>query len=65
MLDLAIEFFIDSYAVFWDDSYSKRQTASDTKSKALRQLQLAISRNQSRNTYEVVLATKMHYAAEV
>lgn len=65
MLDLAIEFLIDSYAVFWDDSYSKRQTASDTKSKALRQLQLAISRNQSRNTYEVVLATKMHYAAEV
>ena len=65
MLDLAVEFLIDSHAVFWDDSYSRRQTASATKSKALGQLQLAVSHDQSRNTYEMVLATKMHYAAEV
>lgn len=65
MLDLAVEFLIDSHAVFWDDSYSKRQTATATKSKALKELQLAVSIDQSRNTYEMVLATKMHYAAEV
>lgn len=65
MLDLAVEFLIDSHAVYWDDSYSKRQTASATKSKALRRLQLAIFQCQTRNTYEMVLATKMHYAAEV
>lgn len=65
MLDLAVEFLIDSHAVFWDDSYSKRQRASATKSKALKQLQLAVSQNHSRNTYEMALATKMHYAAEV
>lgn len=64
-LDLAVQFLVDSHAVFWDDSYSKRQTASATKSRALRHLQLAVSQNQSRNTYEMVLATKMHYAAEV
>lgn len=64
MLDLAVEFLIDSHAVYRDDSYSKRQSASATKSKALRELQLAISQTQTRNTYEVVLATKIHYAAE-
>jgi hypothetical protein len=65
MLDFAVEFLIDSHAVYWDDSYSKRQVASATKSKALRELQLAVSQSQTRNTYEMVLATKMHYAAEV
>jgi hypothetical protein len=65
MLDLAIEFLIDSHAVYWDDSYSKRQVASATKSRALKELQLAVSHTASHNTYEMVLATKMHYAAEV
>ena len=65
MLDLAIEFLINSHAVYWNDSYSKRQAASATKSKALKELQLAMSENQTRNTYEMVLTTKMHYAAEV
>lgn len=65
MLDLAVEFLIDSHAVYWDDSYSKRQTAHATKSKALKELQLAVSQSQTRNTYEMVLATKIHYAAEV
>lgn len=65
MLDLAVEFLIDSHAVYWDDSYSKRRTASITKSKALKELQLAVSQDETRNTYEMVLATKMHYAAEV
>lgn len=65
MVDLAVEFLIDSNAVYWDDSYSKRQIASATKSRALKELQLAVSQAQSQNTYEMVLATKMHYAAEV
>ncbi|KAF3039733.1 hypothetical protein E8E12_006068 [Didymella heteroderae] len=64
MLDLAVEFLIDSHAVYWDDSYSKRRAASVTKSKALKRLQLAVPQDQSRKTYEMVLATKMHYAAE-
>jgi hypothetical protein len=65
ILDFAVEFLINSYAVYRDDCYSKRQIASTTKSKALKELQLAVANTQSRNTYEVVLATKMHYAAEV
>lgn len=65
MLDLAVEFLIDSHAVYWEDSYSKRHAASATKSRALRELQLAVSQSQTRNTYEMVIATKMHYAAEV
>lgn len=65
MLDLAVEFLIDSHVVYWNDSYSKRQAASATKSRALKELQLAVSQTQTRNTYEMVLATKMHYAAEV
>ncbi|KAJ8117699.1 hypothetical protein OPT61_g1160 [Boeremia exigua] len=64
VLDLAVEFLIDSHAVYWDNSYSKRQSASTTKSRALRELQLAIAHSETRNTYEMVLATKMHYAAE-
>lgn len=65
MLDLAVEFLIDSHAVYWDDCYTKRQIVSATKSKALEQLQLSVSHSQSCNTYEMALATKMHYAAEV
>lgn len=65
MLDLAVEFLVESHAVYREDSYSKRQAASVTKSKALRELQMAVSQSQTRNTYEMVLATKMHYAAEV
>lgn len=65
MLDLAVEFLIDSHAVYWDDSYTKRQTASAAKSRALRDLQLAVSQIHAHSTYEMVLATKMHYAAEV
>jgi hypothetical protein len=65
MLDLAVEFLVDSHAVFWNDSYSKRQAAGATKSRALKELQLAVSQDCTRKTYEMVLATKMHYAAEV
>jgi hypothetical protein len=65
MLDLAVEFLVDSHAVFWNDSYSKRQAAGATKSRALKELQLAVSQDCTRNTYEMVLATKLHYAAEV
>ena len=65
MLDFAVEFLIDSHAVYCDESYSKRQVARATKSKAMRELQLAVSQSQTRNTYDMVLATKMHYAAEV
>ncbi|KAH7377403.1 hypothetical protein BKA66DRAFT_422314 [Pyrenochaeta sp. MPI-SDFR-AT-0127] len=64
MLDLAVEFLINSYDVFWDDTHSKRKLARSSKAKALRELQLVVLNSQSGPGYEVLLATKMHYAAE-
>ncbi|CAO2649793.1 Nn.00g010850.m01.CDS01 [Neocucurbitaria sp. VM-36] len=64
MLDLAVEFLVNSYAVYWDDTHSKRKLASATKAKALRELQLVVLNSQSKPSYEVLLATKLHYAAE-
>jgi hypothetical protein len=64
-LDLAVEFLINSYSVFWDDTYSNRRLAESTKAKALAELQLAVVNNQSTPSYDVALATKTHYAAEV
>ena len=65
MLDLAVEFLVNSYAVYWDETHSKRKMASATRAKALRELQLVVLNAQSKPSYEVLLATKLHYAAEV
>ena len=65
MLDLAVEFFVNSYAVYCDDTHSKRELARISKTTALRELQLFVMDAHSKPTYEVLLATKMHYAAEV
>jgi hypothetical protein len=65
MLDLAVEFLINSHAVYRDGMHSKREVARVTKAKALRELQLVVSNTQNRPTYDVLLATKMHFAAEV
>jgi hypothetical protein len=65
MLDLAAEFLINSYSTYRDDTHSKRKLARATKAKALRELQLIVLSAQTAPKYEVLLATKMHYAAEV
>jgi hypothetical protein len=65
LVDLAVEFLINSYAVYWDDNYSTRSLARASKEKALKKLQLFVNDGQNKPTYEVLLATKMHYAAEV
>jgi hypothetical protein len=65
MMDLAVEFLINSYDVYWDDTYTKRSAARASKEKALKELQLFVNNGQNRPTYEVILVTKMHYAAEV
>lgn len=63
--DLAVEFLINSHEVFRDDTYSKRRLAQASKEKALKELQLSVLQSSNVPTYEVLLATKMHYAAEV
>jgi hypothetical protein len=65
MMDLAVEFFVDSFAVYWNDTHSKRSLASASKGKALKELQLFVLNTNNKPTYDVLLATKMHYAAEV
>ncbi|RMZ68480.1 Structure-specific endonuclease subunit SLX4 [Pyrenophora seminiperda CCB06] len=65
MLDLAAEFLVNSYAAYRDGMHSKRKLATQSKAKALRELQLVVSGVQNEPTYDVVLATKMHFAAEV
>jgi hypothetical protein len=65
MMDLAVEFFVNSHAVYWDDTHSKRSLAGASKEKALKELQLFVMNANNKPTYEVLLATKMHYAAEV
>lgn len=66
MLDLAVEFFINSHDVYRDETYSKRRLARASKAKALRELQLQVleSAAQTAPSYETILATKTHYAAE-
>lgn len=65
MMDLAVDFLIKSYEVYWDNTYTKRGMARTSKERALKELQLFVNNGQNRPTYEVVLVTKMHYAAEV
>jgi hypothetical protein len=65
MLDLAVQFLVDSHATYRDDMYSKRKVARASKNKALKELQLAVMDTNKGTTYDVLLATKLHYAAEV
>ncbi|KAI4617054.1 uncharacterized protein J4E87_008567 [Alternaria ethzedia] len=64
MLDLAVQFFVDSHATYRDDMHSKRKVARASKAKALKELQLAVMNTDNKVTYDILLATKLHYAAE-
>lgn len=65
MIDLAAEFFVNSYSAYRDRTHSKRRLAQATKAKALRELQLVVLNSRTQPTYDVLIATKMHFAAEV
>jgi len=65
VVDLALEYFADSFAVFRGDTFSTRSVALTSKSKALKQLQLVVSDDHTRATYDTVLAMKIHFVAEV
>jgi hypothetical protein len=65
VVDLAIEYFADSFAVFRGDNFSNRTVALATKAKALKQLQLVVSDDRTRATYNTALAMKLHFMSEV
>ncbi|KAI4921140.1 uncharacterized protein J4E92_008126 [Alternaria infectoria] len=50
MLDLAVQFFVDSHATYRDDMHSKRKVARASKAKALKELQLAVMNTDNKVT---------------
>ncbi|KAF3006888.1 hypothetical protein E8E13_011069 [Curvularia kusanoi] len=65
VVSIAAEFFVHSYNFHRDQSYSNRTKALQTKGKALKELQLSLSESQPHPTYNLIVATKLHYSAEV
>jgi hypothetical protein len=62
---MAAQFFVHAAAVHGEASYSNRAVALQTKSVALRELQGIVLATSGQPTSDVLLATKLHYAAEV
>lgn len=64
VVSVAAEFFVHSLSFHRDQSHSNKILALQTKSNALKQLQLSILSSQPHPTYDLVVATKLHYSAE-
>ena len=64
VVSIAAEFFVHSLSFHRDQSHSNKILALQTKSDALKQLQLSILSSQPHPTYDLVVATKLHYSAE-
>lgn len=62
---MAAKFLVHSFDCYADDSHSNKIQAMRTKGEALRELQLSLLASQQAPTYDLLLATKMHYASEV
>lgn len=65
VVTMAAEFFVHSFDVHRNRSHTNYTLALRTKAKALKELQLSVLASQERPTYDLVIATKLHYAAEV
>ncbi len=65
VVTMAVEFFVHSLEAQRDRSHSKHMLALRTKSKALKELQLWVVASQQRPNFDLIIATKLHYAAEV
>lgn len=64
-VDLAVEYFMQSYDVFQEKSFSKQWTALTTKARALKELQLVVANKETRRSYDTAIAMKLHFMAEV
>lgn len=65
VVTMAVEFLIHCFDVHRNRSHSSLELALRTKAKALKELQLSVLASQQCPTYNAVIATKLHYAAEV
>jgi hypothetical protein len=61
MVAMAAQFFVHSFDASRDASHSNRTLALQTKGKALKELQLGVLAAQQYPTYDLLLATKLHY----
>lgn len=65
VVTMAAEFLIHSFDFCGEKSHSSKIQAMQTKARALKELQLSLLASQQEPTYDLLLATKMHYASEV
>lgn len=65
VLDLAVEYALDSVAQYKDRSYSAQKACLVSRSKALKALREGIEKVGGRPMYDIMLATKLHAMAEV
>lgn len=65
VLDLAVEYALDSFAQYKDKSFSAQKACLVSRSKALKALREGIANIQGRPRYDIMLATKLHGMAEI
>ena len=65
VVTMAAEFFIHSFDLYRNKTHLSQILALRTKSKDLKDIQLSVLATQQHPTYDLVIATKLHYAAEV
>jgi hypothetical protein len=64
-VDLAVEYLVDCFNFFQQENFTNHSKALGSKARALKGLQLAVSNENTRATYDTILAMRMHYVAEV
>lgn len=65
VVDLAVEYLVESFIVYRHPSFSGQRKALATKAKAIKELQLAVRNENERRSYNLAVATKIHFMAEV
>jgi hypothetical protein len=65
VVDLSIEYLVDSFAVYREQTFTSQRTALATKARALKELQLSVGNEKTRRSYDTAVATKIHFMAEV
>ncbi|KAF1353075.1 hypothetical protein EJ07DRAFT_135018 [Lizonia empirigonia] len=65
VVTMATEFFVHSFGVSRDGSHSNRTLALQTKGNAMKELQMSVLAKKQQPTYDLLTATKLHYAAEI
>lgn len=65
VVDLAIEYLVESFNVYRAPTFSGQRTAFVTKARAIKELQIAVRNEKTGRSYDTAIATKIHFMAEV